>query len=412
MTAQTETSRPPIISRLGWVGWMRGNLFNTWYNGLLTLVLGGAATYGFIAVTRALFGFDYTIVRVNLTLFMIGRFPQDELWRPWVAGLFLAMGFGITAGVLRSAARDRAIEAGLPYAPPKPKDLVRRLAPVIGLVVVILAFTETITPTLLTVAVVAVGIGSSFLARRIPAAARRWAWLGVASLILCAYLALAAFGGVGWAGWGGLHLNVFLTLAGIGFAFPLGVLLALGRRSSLPAFRAMSVAYIELVRGVPLITILLFGAFAIGFLLPEGIRPSLITRMLIAITAFEAAYVAEVVRGGLQSIPKGQVEASQSLGMPGWKTMRLIVLPQALRATIPPMVGQFISLYKDTTLVAILGVVELLGVSFTVNTQREFLGQGLFVVTMAFAALVFWVGSYTMSREARRLEKRLGVGER
>jgi general L-amino acid transport system permease protein len=174
----------------------------------------------------------------------------------------------------------------------------------------------------------------------------------------------------------------------------------------------ISVTYIELVRGVPLISLLLFGAFAIGFLLPETLRPSLVTRMLIAITAFEAAYVAEVVRGGLQSVPRGQTEASQSLGLPARKTMRLVVLPQALRATIPPMVGQFISLYKDTTLVAILGVLELLEASFIVNSQADFFGKQLFVVTMSFAALVFWVGSYTMSREARRLEKRLGVGER
>lgn len=412
MTAQTESPHPPIAAQVGWVGWIRGNLFNTWYNSLLTLVLGGLVTYGAFAVSTALFRIDYTILRVNLTLLMIGRFPANQLWRPWVAGAFLALAAGISAGLLRSAARDRATEAGLSYSPPRLKDLLRRVAPLIGVVVVILALTETLTPTYLTVVVVVVGVGGSLIGRRIPADARRWAWLGVVLLIFGAYLAMAAFGGVGWAGWGGLHLNVFLTIAGIAFAFPLGLLLALGRRSSLPAFRALSITYIELVRGVPLITILLFGAFAIGFLLPEGVRPSLITRMLIAITLFEAAYIAEVVRGGLQAVPKGQVEASQSLGMPMWKTLRLIVLPQALRATIPPMVGQFIALYKDTTLVAILGVLELLNVSFTVNTQREFLGQGLFVVTMAFAALIFWVGSYTMSREARRLEKKLGVGER
>jgi general L-amino acid transport system permease protein len=225
-------------------------------------------------------------------------------------------------------------------------------------------------------------------------------------------MALSAFGGVGWDAWGGLHLNLFLTVAGIAFAFPLGMLLALGRRSSLPVVRAMSVTYIEVVRGVPLIAILLFGAFAIGFLLPEGVRPSQVTRMLIAITAFEAAYIAEVIRGGLQAVSPGQTEASQALGMSPVKTMRLIVLPQALRATIPPMVGQFISLYKDTTLVAILGLTELLEASFIVNSQPAFLGKGLFLVTLAFAGLVFWVGSYTMSREARRLEKRLGVGER
>jgi general L-amino acid transport system permease protein len=122
--------------------------------------------------------------------------------------------------------------------------------------------------------------------------------------------------------------------------------------------------------------------------------------------------MAEVVRGGLQAVPPGQVEASQALGMPPWKTMRRIVLPQALRATIPAMVGQFISLYKDTTLVSLVGLLDILTVSGVANAQPDFLAQGLEVVTLGYVALLFWVGSYVMSREARRLEKRLGVGER
>jgi general L-amino acid transport system permease protein len=137
-----------------------------------------------------------------------------------------------------------------------------------------------------------------------------------------------------------------------------------------------------------------------------------VTRVLVAITLFEGAYIAEVVRGGLQAVPKGQVEASQALGLSPWKTMRLIVLPQALRATIPAMVGQFISLYKDTTLVSTVGLPDVLSTTQGVNSQPEFLAQGLERLTLPFAALIFWVGSYTMSREARRLEKRLGVGER
>jgi len=142
------------------------------------------------------------------------------------------------------------------------------------------------------------------------------------------------------------------------------------------------------------------------------VRPGFVSRMLIAIVLFEAAYIAEVVRGGLQAVPTGQGEAAQAVGLPSWRTMRLIVLPQALRATIPAMVGQFISMYKDTTLVSILAATELLDATFIVNSQPEFLGKGLFVITLAFAGLVFWVGSYTMSRESRRLERKLGVGER
>lgn len=403
-----ETVRPTLPAAPG-PSWARRNLFNTWYNGLLTTVLGGLLFAGIWLGARAVAGFDITILEVNLRLFMVGEFPRDQLWRPWLSGGFLAAAIGLAAGLIQAGSRERAARSGLPFTPTTPRDVVRRLAPVIGLVVVLLLLTRTITPTLLTVVVAIVGIVFNVSGRRLHS---RWGWVGVGALVVAGYLSLAAFGGVGWEDWGGLHLNVFLTLAGILFAFPVGILLALGRRSALPVIRALSVTFIEVVRGVPLIAVLLFGAFAIGFLLPEEVRPSQVTRMLIAITAFEAAYVAEVIRGGLQAVPHGQTEAAQSLGLPGRKTMALVVMPQALRASIPPMVGQFISLYKDTTLVAILGIGELLETSFVVNSQPDFLGKGLFVVTLAFAGLIFWVGSYTMSREARRLERRLGVGER
>jgi general L-amino acid transport system permease protein len=410
MTA--ETAQPFVPPHRTWTGWVRQNLFNKWYNSVLTVVIGAVVLWVLLGVLRALFSTDYTILQVNLRLFMIGQFPASELWRPWASGMSLGLAVGLGAGLLSSGAEERAMQAGIPFRRSSPQAILRRSAPLLVLVAVILALTETWTPTLMVLAISVVSFGAYAAGRRFSGRARRWGWAVVLIGIAGGYLALAGFGGVGWSGWGGLHLNVFLTIAGITFAFPLGLLLALGRRSSLPAVRALSVTYIELVRGVPLIAVLLFGALAIGFLLPEGLRPSLVTRMLIAVTAFQAAYVAEVVRGGLQSLPKGQIEAGQSLGLSAWKTTRLIVLPQALRATIPPMVGQFIALYKDTTLVSILGVLELLRVAFAVNSQPQFLGQGLFAVTLAFAGLIFWVGSYTMSREARRLEKKLGVGER
>jgi general L-amino acid transport system permease protein len=224
---------------------------------------------------------------------------------------------------------------------------------------------------------------------------------------------VAHFGGVGWEDWGGLHLTLFLAVGGIVLSFPLGVLLALGRRSRLPAVRWVCVAYIELIRGVPLITILFMGAFMLGFFLPEGVEtPSAVTRALIAFTIFTSAYVAEIVRGGLQSVPRGQIEAAQALGLSTVKTTRLIVLPQALRAVIPALVGQFISLFKDTSLVFIIGLTELLAVAEAITKQPDFLAQGLLVETLLFAGFVYWAGSYWMSRESQRLERRLGVGER
>ncbi len=392
--------------------WVMKNLFNTWYNTLLTLVLGGVFVWVLVTLVGGLLGADFEIIRVNLEFFMLGQFPDDQLWRPWVATFLIAALIGLMAGSIAAGARDRAVEAGLPFTATTFRQILLRFWPLIALVIIILAFTTTVTPALLSVGAASLGVGSYYLGRALPRGMRRFGWLLVILLITGAYLTLAGFGGLGWEDWGGLQLNLFLTAAGIMFAFPLGLLLALGRRSSLPVVRTISVTYIEFVRGVPLITLLLAGAFALGFLLPRDLRPGFVTRMLIAIVLFEAAYIAEVVRGGLQAVPRGQVEAGQAVGLPTWTTMRLVVLPQALRATIPAMVGQFISLFKDTTLVSILGVAELLDTTFIVNSQPEFLGQGLFVVTLAFAGLVFWVGSYTMSRESRRLERKLGVGER
>jgi general L-amino acid transport system permease protein len=404
---------PPVVEPArGATDWARKNLFNNWYNSLLTLALAALVIWALIALLRGLVSADFEIIRTNLRLFMIGDFPADQLWRPWAATYCWAVLFGVVGGSLAAGARDRADEAGLPYVPTTLRQIVIRFWPVLALFVIILSFTTTVTPTLLTIGALAVGLGSYYLGRVLPRAIRRWTWLIAVVLIAASYLFLAAFGGVGWQGWGGLQLNLFLTFAGILIAFPFGLLLAMGRRSSLPVIRTISVGYIELVRGVPLITVLIAGAFAVGFIIPRDIRPGFVTRMLIAIIAFEAAYIAEVVRGGLQAVPRGQVEAAQAVGLAPWKTMRLIVLPQALRATIPAMVGQFISLFKDTTLVAVLGITELLDATFIVNSQTAYLGKGLFVVTLSFAALVFWVGCYTMSRESRRLERKLGVGER
>jgi general L-amino acid transport system permease protein len=297
-------------------------------------------------------------------------------------------------------------------APPGPHSLtrsLRRFWPLGLFIVVCLLLTQTITPTLVVVAALALVIGASWSVARLRYS--RWLWIGVAASPLLAYWVLSA-SGLGWDEWGGFMLNIFLTIAGILFAFPIGLALALGRRSSLPVVRTFSVAYIELFRGVPLITLLLMGVFVLGFFLPLQLRPSNVTRILVAITIFEAAYIAEVIRGGLQSVPPGQVEAASSLGLSTWKTTRLIVLPQALRATIPAMVGQFISLFKDTTLVAAVGLTDMLNTSSIATSQPDFNARGLARITLPFVALAFWAGSYTMSREARRLEGRLGIGER
>jgi general L-amino acid transport system permease protein len=151
----------------------------------------------------------------------------------------------------------------------------------------------------------------------------------------------------------------------------------------------------------------------VGFLFPNNVEPpSFLVRAVIAITLFEAAYIAEIVRGGLQAVPRGQIEAAQAIGLSPVKVMRRVVLPQALRAVIPAMVGQFISLFKDTSLLAIVGFFEMLRVVDAVTQQDAFRGEGLRPIALAFVGLIYWAGCSTMSRESQRLERRLGVGER
>lgn len=403
---------PPVHHRLPPGEWARKNLFSTWYNALFTVVFGALILWAVIGLLRFLIGIETEIIRVNLRLYMAGRFPEEELPRLWT-GIYIAVAaIGLFARAVVHNAKAQAEEAGLPFEQSSWRDLSRRFWPLALLAVVALFFTETITPTLLLVGALVVGFVGYRAADVLPDGLLRRSWLILAAGAVGFYLGIAGFGGVGWDEWGGFFLNIVLTVAGITLAFPLGLALALGRRSTLPVVKWVSITYIEFLRGVPMISLLLMGAFALGFLIPGDTQFSLFLRLLIAITLFQSAYIAEVVRGGLQSVPKGQVEASQALGMAPWKTTRLIVLPQALRAVIPAMVGQFISLFKDTTLVSIVGLLDLLRAAQISTAQPEFLAQGLETVTLPFAALFFWVGSYVMSRESRRLEHKLGVGVR
>lgn len=227
------------------------------------------------------------------------------------------------------------------------------------------------------------------------------------------YLIMQAIGheGSDWKEWGGFHLNAVVTVGATALAFPLGIMLAMGRRSALPVIKWLSIIYIEFFRGAPLITFLLAAQFFLGFFLKTDTPLSLTTRVMAAITLFSAAYIAEIIRGGLAAVPKGQIEAGQAMGMSQAKIMRLIVLPQALRAVIPAMVGQFISLFKDTSLLTIVALPELLGVRSLVHGQDAFRTLGI-AETLTFVAFGFWAIAFSMSRESQRLERRLGVGVR
>ncbi|MBE9060750.1 amino acid ABC transporter permease [cf. Phormidesmis sp. LEGE 11477] len=207
--------------------------------------------------------------------------------------------------------------------------------------------------------------------------------------------------------WGGLTLTLFLAVSGIALCFPAGVLLALGRQSRLPLIRLFSVTYIELVRGVPLISILFMGQVLIPLFLPEGMRPDPVVRAIIGLTIFSAAYLAENVRAGLQSVPQGQGEAAQSLGLNKPLTMALIVLPQALKTAIPAIVGQFISLFQDTTLLGIVGLLELLGITRNLLANPNYLGD--FAPAYVFIGAIYWVFCYGMTYGSRRVEAALNT---
>jgi general L-amino acid transport system permease protein len=245
-----------------------------------------------------------------------------------------------------------------------------------------------------------------------PRRALTFAWLlslPVSFLLLNGY-AGTPFPSVSTNIWGGLLLTVLIAVVGIVLSFPLGVVLALGRRSQLPVVRILSTSYIELIRGVPLVTILFMADIILPLFLPGEWRLDRVARAMGGITLFSAAYVAENVRGGLQAIPSGQVEASQALGLNGFQTNLYIVLPQALRSVIPANVGLFISLLKDTTLVTIIGLQELLGIGRAVLAQPDSLGASMEVYV--FVAAVFFVLCYAMSQASYRLERALGVGTR
>jgi general L-amino acid transport system permease protein len=220
-------------------------------------------------------------------------------------------------------------------------------------------------------------------------------------------------GGLGLAGvptndWGGLVLTLLMAISGIALCFPLGVLLALGRRSNLPVVKWLSVAYIELIRGVPLIAILFMGQVMIPLFLPEGMRPDRILRAIIGLTLFSAAYLAENVRAGLQAVPRGQQEAAASLGLNTPLTLSLIVLPQALKVAIPAIVGQFISLFQDTTLLSIVGLAELLGISRSVLANPTYLGR--YAEVYLFIGVLYWFFCYALSLGSRKIEEELNTG--
>jgi len=383
--------------------WIRDNLFGSVSNTILTII---SLTLFYFMITSAaswvLFSADWRPVTESPLLYAIGQYPRDQMWRVGLALSLAVLMFGVSwgkwNGMLRSISIGLMVVFGaaalLPVSHPQ-FDLSMRLYLGGNVLIVFAGFFIGRIKGLKTLVIT-------------------MAWLMVPIL---AVILFSGFEGLDWlervatTSWGGLMVTFLLAVGGILLSFPLGVLLALGRRSKLPVVKGFSVIWIETIRGVPLITILFMFSIILALFLPQESRLDRLLRALMAVVVFSSAYTAENVRGGLQSVPEGQIEAAKALGMNSFRTMGLIVLPQAIRAVIPAIVGQFISLFKDTTLVVIIGINDFLGIGKSIiNSQPAFVQ--LQTEVYIFIAAVYWIFSYLMSIASRRVEETLGVGDR
>jgi general L-amino acid transport system permease protein len=390
----TQTSvTPPLLASQSPLAWAKKNLFSSWLNSLLTffciwLLYQFVSNVWLWATTQA----QWSVVSSNLRLFLVGLYPVEEFWRLWSILAIAGSLAGISWGLWGRFSRFVAISIGaLAIA-------LAILLPVDGISKIL---------TLAISGAIAIGFligqqGKRFTQSSLILAIAWFATLPISLWLIGGNLGLTA---VDVNVWNGLVLTLIVAISGIIFSFPLGVLLALGRQSTLPLIRWFCVFYIEIVRGLPLIGILFMAQVMLPLFLPAGLEIDRVLRAIAAFVFFSAAYLAENVRGGLQSIPKGQAEAARALGLNIPLTITLIVLPQALKASIPAIVGQFIGLFKDTSLVAIVGLVDLMGVSRTVLSQPEFIGR--YAEVYLFVALIYWMFCFSLSQASQKLEKKL-----
>lgn len=392
--------------------WLRRNLFRSIWDSITTIVFGGIALWFiWISIEFVFITGRWEIVEVNLKLFLVGRFPEELMWLIGASMVAIAFWIAAVAGgsPLGTEPRLRLAERIVDY--------VRRFGLIFALAILLVVLSNSLD-SLLWIGLLGIGV----FAGRVVGRMRRdnkiiqklpgiiWQpMIATPAIALVIFTLLESTLEL----WGGFLINFYMALISIILCFPLGLLLALGRRSSFPVIRFVCTAYIELIRGAPLFVLLLLAGVALEFFIPPTISPDAVFRGITVFTLFTAAYLAEIVRGGLQGIPSGQIEAGKALGLSTVKINSLITLPQALRSVIPAQIGQFISLFKDTTLAGVaLNLFDVMTVGKVITKQDDFLGQGLIYESLIFVGLLFWVVSYVMSKESQRLEKRLGVGIR
>ncbi|MEW5420866.1 amino acid ABC transporter permease [Amorphus sp. 3PC139-8] len=413
---------PPPVRESGIVGWLRQNLFSGVWNSLLTLsalyVLWVIVppTIQFLFVDAVWSGSDreaclgpqvgacWAFVDARFSQYIYGRYPVDERWRVNIVFALLALSL---------------VPIAIPRAPFKSANAIFLLVifPVLSLILlsggafeigvswwiaIVLAFAVTE----LMVFLPALMGGGSYGERMRPAvvALVPFAVLTVIFVVLSIDFGLSE---VETPLWGGLLVTLVVALCGIAASLPIGILLALGRRSKLPIVRMFSVAFIEFWRGVPLITILFMSSVMLPLFLPDDVTFDKLLRALIGVAMFASAYMAEVVRGGLQAMPKGQYEGADALGLGHWQKMRLVILPQALKHVIPGIVNTFIGLFKDTSLVLIVGLFDLLGMVKLSMVDPKWASPVTPATGYIFAAFVFWIFCFGMSRYSIFIEQRL-----
>ncbi len=416
-------AQAPPASQIGLLRWGRENLFTGWLNTLLTLasifaiywlvrhigpwfahsVWNAGSLTECREIIRATWGEDATgacfaVIRERWQQFLFGFYPPQLYWRPTTAFvlLFVALAPVLFPGLPRRMLWFSLAYPGLAYWLIWGGSLLVPVALYAGFAVGYAVFA----------ALEARGGALIALLAAVAAALLWWIYLAVP---LADAVAGVFSGGtlvpVGSKRLGGFLLSLVIGVTGIAFSLPLGILLALGRRSDMFIVKTICVGFIEFIRGVPLITLLLVASFLLNIFLPPGTNFDIILRVIIMVTLFAAAYMAEVIRGGLAALPRGQYEAADALGLDYWRAMRLVVMPQALKISIPGIVNTFIGLFKDTTLVAIIALLDPIGLTTAIRADGDW--NGIIWELYGFVALIFFLFCYSMSQYSQHLERRL-----
>lgn len=427
-----KDSRPPPVAVSGPIAWMRQNLFSNLVDSLVTIGVGAlilTVVWNLVewALIDAVFeaknrrecmdtnvdGACWAGPALWFDNFIYGLYPVEQRWRVnlgffvlvlWMAPLFMAR---ITAKIPTAIGLVLTFPLFASYLfYGGDKGLFWNAISALGLTMFLVAMINVALEFM---------TGRSFgqtLEDRFGMESIKSKALVVVGLWILVALAWSTvdFEIVRTVKWGGLFVTLVISGIGITFALPAGIILALGRRSELPLIRIVCVVFIEVFRSVPLITVLFMATTMVPLFLPEGVSFDKLLRAIVAVCLFAAAYMAEVVRGGLQAVPRGQAEAAAALGLSYWKTTGLIVMPQALKLMIPNIVSNFIGLFKDTTLVAIIGLFDLLGMVKAMSNDTNWIG--LIDEPYLIAAVIYFIGCFAMSRYAKRIETKLSTEHR